>query len=914
MRDGKGTGYVMTRRGMRDVLRTAYCVWVVGLGRRGSCGRRALLAGLCGLVLAGAAGVPATAQEAAQEGAASRFVQVEDARFVVDGHPYYFAGVNLWFGMHLGADRAIGDRERLRRELDHLARLGVTNLRVMAASEGPNTEPWRITPAAQPSPRAYDEAVLRGLDVLLAELDARGMKAVLVLNNFFQWSGGMAQYVAWTTGTEIPYPTTEQGGASWDDFQQYAARFYADDAARLLFLDYVHTLVHRTNTVTGRRYRDDPTIMAWQLANEPRGFDLSDAYVAWVDEAAGFLQLIAPNHLVSLGGEGKLTAWEATQFERVSRSPHLDYLTVHIWIENWGWYDPARPEATFPTAVGRAMGYLADHVSLARALGKPLVLEEFGVSRDGRDYAATAPTTYRDRFFRMMHEAVYKLALEGNAVGGANVWSWSGSATPPRPGAPWQPGEPLVGDPPHEAQGWYSIYDADTTTLNILAEYAGQMQALSMPGELPASDLLEAARTSLRDDLLAPFYPRAVDGEHGGFLSGFAHDWTPLLEQDKMIVTQARHIWTLAKAAAVFPEQRTVYLDAAAQGVAFLRERMWDDAAGGFVSLVARDGTWKRGGDPFTQGKTAYGNAFAVYGLAAYHAATGDTAALGLAQRTFRWLDAHLYDPEHGGYFQFAAPGGGALAAGWGPHPPKDQNSSIHLLEAFTELYAVWPDPVLRERLEELLVLIRDTLTAKPGYLRLFFEADWTPVSYRDSTEAVRAAHYDLDHVSYGHDVETAFLMLEAAHVLGLDPAPTLAAGKRMVDHALMHGWDAAHGGFYNGGVYETIDGPPVLAGTGKTWWAQAEGLHTLLVMAQHFPDDPIRYRERFDTMWAYIQRYLIDPEHGGWYQGGLDAEPGQAAAPKATLWKAAYHDGRALMNVARLLKQEAAPTSSETH
>ncbi len=98
----------------------------------------------------------------------------------------------------------------------------------------------------------------------------------------------------------------------------------------------------------------------------------------------------------------------------------------------------------------------------------------------------------------------------------------------------------------------------------------------------------------------------------------------------------------------------------------------------------------------------------------------------------------------------------------------KDQNSSIHLLEALTELYAVWPDPLVRERLDEMLRLIRDVITTPKGNLVLFLQPDWTPVSFRDSSEAVVLKHRYVDHVSFGHDVETAYLMLEASHALGL--------------------------------------------------------------------------------------------------------------------------------------------------
>jgi mannan endo-1,4-beta-mannosidase len=434
--------------------------------------QRILLIPLAALLLAPGQRLPAQAVPARE------FVRVEDGRFMVGEDPYHFLGLNLWFGMNLGSEGESGDRARLVRELDQLAALGVTNLRVMAASEGPAGEPQRVHPAVQSSPGEYDEDLLRGLDFLLAELASRGMRAVLVLNNFFQWSGGMAQYVSWATGEPIPYPDVEQGGATWDDFQRYSARFYGLEEAKQQFERYVGTLIDRRNHVTGERYADDPTIMSWQLSNEPRGFDHSEEYVEWVERTGSFIRARAPRQLVSLGGEGRLTPHERTQFERVAASPGLDYLTVHLWIENWGWYAPSRPAETFDRAVGLAMGYLADHVAVAEAVGRPLVLEEFGVSRDGRGYGAEVPVTYRDRFFRIMLEALHHLASQGTVVAGGNLWSWSGEGRPERPGGHWLPGEPFTGDPPHEHQGWYSIYDTDESTIALIREYAVRMAEL----------------------------------------------------------------------------------------------------------------------------------------------------------------------------------------------------------------------------------------------------------------------------------------------------------------------------------------------------------------------------------------------------------------------------------------------------
>src|SRR5690606_18777477 len=115
--------------------------------------------------------------------------------------------------------------------------------------------------------------------------------------------------------------------------------------------------------------------------------------------------------------------------------------------------------------------------------------------------------------------------------------------------------------------------------------------------------------------------------------------------------------------------------------------------------------------------------------------------------------------------------------------------------------------------------------------------------------------HYYLDHVSFGHDVETAYLMLEASEALGIEnDTITLQKGKKMVDHALNHGWDDELGGFYDGGYYFKGDKNLTIVKSDKNWWSQAEGLNTLLLMSDYYPDDPLAYRKHFDTLWEYIQ------------------------------------------------------------
>ncbi|WP_029033828.1 AGE family epimerase/isomerase [Salinimicrobium terrae] len=418
--------------------------------------------------------------------------------------------------------------------------------------------------------------------------------------------------------------------------------------------------------------------------------------------------------------------------------------------------------------------------------------------------------------------------------------------------------------------------------------------------------LLQELEFAAKEQLLDKWYPLTLDYDEGGYYSQITRKFEIGEVHDKMIVTQARHIWTNAKAAGFYSEKEE-YLENAEHGFNFLRDRMWDPVHGGFYSLVTKEG------EPILQKgqeKSAYGNAFAIYGLAEFYRASGNEEALELARNTFYWMEAMAHDPEHKGYFNVLGLDGKPIERT--PEWPstsdvgyKDQNSSIHLLEAFTTLYEVWPDALLRERLEEMLILIRDTITTEKGHMNLFFQPDWTPVSFKDKSKEEIAKHYYLDHVSFGHDVETAYLMLEAAHALGREnDSLTLQKGKIMVDHSLRTGWDPKAGGFYDGGYYYQGEDQIKIVNHRKNWWAQAEGLNTLLIMSQYFPEDEMNYRRYFEEQWDYIQTYILDDEYGGWYEWGLDKNPEAKDGLKGHIWKASYHNFRALNNVITELEQ----------
>lgn len=405
-----------------------------------------------------------------------KFVQVENGGFIYQEKPYHFLGANFWYGMNLGHE----DKERLLRELDRLESIGVKNLRIMAGSEGGEGAPWRMQPTVQVSPGEYNEDLLKGLDFLLVEMKKRNMLAVVCLNNFWPWSGGFSQYVSWANKNEdIPYPPPAEGG-DWGTYQDYASRFYTNEQAKEWFNRFIKEIVERHNSITNVPYKEDPTIMAWQLANEPQGRSHGEEYRNWLHNTAKFIKDLDSNHLISIGSEGNTPSTETgNNFRKDHDSPYIDYATFHVWIQNWGWYDPLQAQATFDDAILTASAYIQDHIKVANELNIPVVLEEFGISRDENNYHHDSSVTYRDKYFEFIFSTFLNYARIVPQVSGVNFWAWGGEGRPKYSGALWEQGDDFIGDPPHEHQGWYSIYDNDSTTLNLISKYSSKFSELS---------------------------------------------------------------------------------------------------------------------------------------------------------------------------------------------------------------------------------------------------------------------------------------------------------------------------------------------------------------------------------------------------------------------------------------------------
>ena len=404
--------------------------------------------------------------------ASGGLIKVEGKKLKLNDQPYIFMGTNMWYAANLAAE---GFQDRLIRELDQLEKLGIKNLRILGASEGSGS--FRINKSFQPELGVYDESLLKGLDFVLSEMGKRGMHAVIYLNNFWEWSGGMAQYVSWIKGEPFPKPILDERDRP--AFMEHSARFYSIPSAMQAFRAYTSMLIKRTNSITGVPYRDDPTIMSWQLANEPRPGRPEDvqsnktSYLNWIKETANFIKELDSGHLVSTGSEGLVGSGLSEEiFLSAHEIAEIDYLTFHLWAYNWGWFDPKDEENTFPVAITNAKDYIEEHYELANTLNKPLTLEEFGFLRDLKSYDPESSTKWRDKYYSQILSIVYDNALKNGPISGTNFWAWGGLGSPSKPDYLWEPGVEYIGDPPHEPQGFYSVFSSDDSTLAVLEKYA----------------------------------------------------------------------------------------------------------------------------------------------------------------------------------------------------------------------------------------------------------------------------------------------------------------------------------------------------------------------------------------------------------------------------------------------------------
>jgi mannan endo-1,4-beta-mannosidase len=255
----------------------------------------------------------------------------------------------------------------------------------------------------------------------------------------------------------------------------FVSQFSTNAKAQELFFQYVRDIIGRTNRYTHVAYVDDPTIMSWQIGNEPRAFsdEAKAPFAKWLRKTSELIRSLDKNHLISIGSEG---IWgcemDSALYEQICADPNIDYMNAHVWPYNWSWAHKDSLAEHVERSCQNTAEYIHRHTAIAERLQKPLVIEEFGYPRDGFTFTPGSPTAGRDRYY----DFIFSLIKSEPMVYGCNFWGWSGEARPTH--EQWQVGDDYCGDPAQEQQGLNSVFDCDTTTLRIITKNTQQSSSI----------------------------------------------------------------------------------------------------------------------------------------------------------------------------------------------------------------------------------------------------------------------------------------------------------------------------------------------------------------------------------------------------------------------------------------------------
>ena len=413
------------------------------------------------------------------------FVTRSGGRLMLAGKPYNFIGANYWQGALLAnAAKGKAGRARVVRELDFLAAHGVSNLRILAGAEGIGAidGSYRVGPSLQPRKRVFSEAALQGLDFVLSEMGRRHMKAVIYLSNNWDWSGGWLQYLNWNG---LLADSLFKRKLSWDEMRDKVSQFYNCSGCVADYDMQVRKLVGRTNSITGRRYAADPSIMAWELANEPRPMRAGAyaGYRQWVSATAALIKRIDPDHLVTTGTEGMASTDDNMGlYADIHADKNIDYLTIHVWPKNWGFFSDTSIAASMPRIVANTVAYIDKHLAVARRLDKPMVIEEFGLPRDLQRFSPGSPASLRGQYYSLVFQTVAESIRSGSGLAGCNFWAFGGEGRPVKGQAMWKKGDTWLGDPPMEEQGLNAVFDSDDALWRVVTSFTTKAPFASAAG------------------------------------------------------------------------------------------------------------------------------------------------------------------------------------------------------------------------------------------------------------------------------------------------------------------------------------------------------------------------------------------------------------------------------------------------
>ncbi|XP_052174541.1 mannan endo-1,4-beta-mannosidase 6-like isoform X2 [Diospyros lotus] len=334
-------------------------------------------------------------------------IQTKGNQFVVNDKPFYVNGFNTYWLMVFAVDPST--RGKVSEVFQQASSVGLTVCRTWAFNDGQ----WR---ALQKSPSVYDEEVFEALDFVVSEAKKHKIRLILSLTNNWNDYGGKAQYVKWGKAAGLNL-------TSDDDF-------FTDPTLRSYYKAHVKTVLNRVNTLTNTSYKDDPTIFAWELMNEPRCVSdpSGDKLQAWIEEMAVYVKSIDPKHLVEIGLEGfygpstpnrvqfnpnTYAQQVGTDFIRNHQVLGVDFASVHIYTDSWISQSISDAHIQFVKSWMRA------HIEDAETvLGMPVLFAEFGVSAKAPGYNSS----FRDTLISSVYETLLDSTKKGGSGGGSLLW------------------------------------------------------------------------------------------------------------------------------------------------------------------------------------------------------------------------------------------------------------------------------------------------------------------------------------------------------------------------------------------------------------------------------------------------------------------------------------------------------------
>ncbi|MEM8507085.1 MAG: AGE family epimerase/isomerase [Bacteroidota bacterium] len=379
------------------------------------------------------------------------------------------------------------------------------------------------------------------------------------------------------------------------------------------------------------------------------------------------------------------------------------------------------------------------------------------------------------------------------------------------------------------------------------------------------------------DNVLRYWQTYTLDHDNGGFYGRIDHNNQIDIKHSKGIILNTRILWAFSRANNFYKDDR--YQAECDRAFSYLRDTFRDVRYGGVFWEV--DYT----GKPINLRKQIYAQAFCIYALSEYYKYGKKELALDWAMQLFVHIEEKAYDPRLGGYFE-------AFGEQWESitdlrlsqkdlNAPKTTNTHLHILEAYTTLYEVTGAETVKNALERLLLLFRDQLFDREGHLRLFFTEDWK----EQSTE-----------ISFGHDIEAAWLVLHAARTIGDQNQIAVfeKLGVVVADTFLKKALDADFG------VINTTDRASEEFDTDRHWWPQIEAMVGLSYIWKITQEE--RYFDFVKKIWAFTQNYILDLKHGEWFfrvdSEGVPYEEEDKVGP----WKCPYHNSRGLIEILELL------------